>query len=175
MYITAVYYPNYISHHGIKGQHWGIRRYQNEDGTYTAEGKARRSANLTKDYKSTKESGMKSKNKYLGRKFLATRKQSTSRGEELDKAGMTYGKATLRSVGRGIGAAGIGTAISTAVSFAATAAISTAALPAGAVLGGISAYNALYAVGNTAYSLSSATRYVQDMRDLYNYKNSQDK
>ena len=36
-------HPNYISHHGIKGQHWGIRRYQNEDGTYTAEGKARRS------------------------------------------------------------------------------------------------------------------------------------
>ena len=29
-----------LYHYGIKGQHWGIRRYQNEDGSYTAEGKA---------------------------------------------------------------------------------------------------------------------------------------
>ena len=42
MYITTVYYPNYISHHGIKGQKWGIRRYQNEDGSYTEKGLKRR-------------------------------------------------------------------------------------------------------------------------------------
>ena len=30
-----------LSHHGIKGQKWGIRRYQNADGSLTAEGKAR--------------------------------------------------------------------------------------------------------------------------------------
>ena len=30
-----------LYHHGIKGQKWGIRRYQNEDGSLTAEGKAR--------------------------------------------------------------------------------------------------------------------------------------
>jgi hypothetical protein len=35
------YLDNYLAHHGIKGQRWGIRRYQNEDGTLTAEGKAR--------------------------------------------------------------------------------------------------------------------------------------
>lgn len=28
-----------LAHHGIKGQRWGIRHYQNEDGTLTAEGK----------------------------------------------------------------------------------------------------------------------------------------
>ena len=31
----------YLSHHGIKGQRWGIRRYQNRDGTWTDEGKKR--------------------------------------------------------------------------------------------------------------------------------------
>ena len=31
----------YLSHHGIKGQKWGIRRFQNPDGTLTAAGKAR--------------------------------------------------------------------------------------------------------------------------------------
>lgn len=32
---------NYLAHHGIKGQQWGIRRYQNEDGTLTEEGRQR--------------------------------------------------------------------------------------------------------------------------------------
>ena len=31
----------YLVHHGIKGQRWGIRRYQNEDGTLTPAGKER--------------------------------------------------------------------------------------------------------------------------------------
>ena len=30
-----------VQHHGILGQKWGIRRYQNPDGTLTPEGKAR--------------------------------------------------------------------------------------------------------------------------------------
>lgn len=30
-----------LSHHGIKGQKWGVRRYQNEDGSLTADGKSR--------------------------------------------------------------------------------------------------------------------------------------
>lgn len=32
---------DYIEHHGILGQKWGIRRYQNPDGTLTDEGKKR--------------------------------------------------------------------------------------------------------------------------------------
>ena len=30
---------NYLSHHGIKGQKWGVRRYQNKDGSLTPEGR----------------------------------------------------------------------------------------------------------------------------------------
>ena len=36
-----------LYHHGIKGQKWGIRRYQNEDGTLTEAGKARYNADLS--------------------------------------------------------------------------------------------------------------------------------
>ena len=32
---------NYIYHHGIKGQKWGRRRFQNEDGSLTPAGKER--------------------------------------------------------------------------------------------------------------------------------------
>lgn len=34
-------YSTYLSHHGIKGQKWGVRRYQNKDGSLTPEGKIR--------------------------------------------------------------------------------------------------------------------------------------
>lgn len=37
------YLPNdELKHHGILGQKWGVRRYQNEDGSYTEAGKQRR-------------------------------------------------------------------------------------------------------------------------------------
>jgi hypothetical protein len=39
-----------LYHHGIKGQRWGIRRYQNPDGTLTAEGRARAKADYSDIY-----------------------------------------------------------------------------------------------------------------------------
>lgn len=36
----------YLQHHGILGQKWGVRRYQNTDGTLTSEGKARLSSKI---------------------------------------------------------------------------------------------------------------------------------
>ena len=38
-----------LYHHGIKGQKWGVRRFQNRDGTWTSEGKERRNAGNDRD------------------------------------------------------------------------------------------------------------------------------
>lgn len=51
------YLPNELKHHGILGQKWGIRRFQNEDGTLTSAGKER--------YNYGNKEGLITKNKRL--------------------------------------------------------------------------------------------------------------
>ncbi|MBO7452703.1 MAG: hypothetical protein J6U54_20430 [Clostridiales bacterium] len=42
-------YTDSLMHYGVKGMHWGIRRYQNRDGSYTSAGKKHRGiSNSTK-------------------------------------------------------------------------------------------------------------------------------
>ena len=42
-YCTSYYSlsPSDLEHHGIKGMHWGVRRFQNKDGSLTAKGRKR--------------------------------------------------------------------------------------------------------------------------------------
>ena len=48
-----------LCHHGVKGQKWGKRRYQNPDGTLTAEGKQRQQKLTASDRKATIAKGTK--------------------------------------------------------------------------------------------------------------------
>ncbi len=48
-------YPTYLIHYGTLGQKWGVRKYQNEDGTWTEEGlRRRRKENFKELKKATK-------------------------------------------------------------------------------------------------------------------------
>lgn len=49
MNYTYLVFDETMKHHGVKGMHWGIRRYQNPDGSWKPEGKKRYKAELSKD------------------------------------------------------------------------------------------------------------------------------
>lgn len=61
---------NYLEHHGVKGQRWGVRRYQNLDGTLTDAGRTHYGTGVTID-KALKEH--KKNISYIKRKGAATK------------------------------------------------------------------------------------------------------
>ena len=80
----------YLAHHGIKGQKWGVRRFQNEDGSLTSSGKKRYLKNM----------------KEAGRKYREDLKRGAT--ERLNKAA-SAAQAHRReiAVAAGVTAAGI--------------------------------------------------------------------
>ena len=63
-----------LYHHGIKGQRWGVRRFQNPDGTLTKEGVLR--------YKA-KERRKKIRNKIIRKELFRDRRKQEARKEAL--------------------------------------------------------------------------------------------
>lgn len=75
-----------LYHHGILGMHWGIRRYQNPDGSLTAAGKQRYSTDgdFAKKYDSNRK--MDQKSYELSRQAQVHKKKSEYYDQESTKA-----------------------------------------------------------------------------------------
>lgn len=76
---------NYLSHHGIKGQKWGIRRYQNYDGSYTQAGMKRYNASLEKYNQANERYKTAKKTKASKTEITNARMQRKRAKNQLDK------------------------------------------------------------------------------------------
>lgn len=67
--------PSELYHHGVKGQKWGIRRYQNPDGSLTPEGRKK-----LRQFKTTETA--EARNKYSQKRDKLKKKISEAKTEE---------------------------------------------------------------------------------------------
>lgn len=95
-----------LEHHGIKGQRWGIRRYQNKDGTLTAEGRRRYLSDIDRNSLDTAQYDKDSKKVDEIRKTLLD-KQDPSQEERIKDAADTALRAMDRNGDYNIGMVGI--------------------------------------------------------------------
>ena len=92
---------NELYHHGIKGQKWGVRRYQNSDGSLTPAGKKR----ISKKYKKASMAGdrdlLKNYNRLTINAYNKTADKMNNGGiNEFNKAQeKKYGKEFAKRVG----------------------------------------------------------------------------
>ena len=78
-------YEDFLMHHGIKGQHWGVRRFQNEDGSLTPAGRERYYGSFNKTMRTVTKS---STNNYKD-----VKREETNISEVKKRGGLTDSEA----------------------------------------------------------------------------------
>lgn len=95
-----------LAHHGIKGQKWGVRRFQNADGTYTQAGRNRYftdDGNLSKKGERAYRKDLKKLNKLKARADISQQKKNIEKYEKRAD--------TAKKVGIAAGAVAAGAAV----------------------------------------------------------------
>lgn len=81
----------YLEHYGILGMKWGVRRYQNEDGSYTAAGRKRYGMNLDVNNRSRKNIA-KIRLGEARRRYDVAKKNSKTKGRNDYRVAETRGR-----------------------------------------------------------------------------------
>ena len=163
-YVAGIPYSAELYHHGIKGQKWGIRRYQNPDGSLTPEGKAKYGTidNFNRNYKrdAVREG--------LQRKVQANVNRSAKRGSEYIKQGHTKGRTIGHGVARQaamqVGALAAASMIASHVGKRVVSGKMGVDSAAGTILIGNNVVSTLLA-GATAYNVYKTASKVRDIRN----------
>ena len=113
-----------LQHHGIKGQKWGVRRFQNADGSLTTAGKQRASA--TKKHTDATNRGTLT-NAQLKQKI--ERLQLEKQLRELTNAEVNSGRVYAQKILKDVGSKVLTTAASGALLYAGKAAITKSFSP----------------------------------------------
>lgn len=106
----------YLEHYGIKGMKWGIRRYQNKDGSLTEAGEKRYGKGPSGVYEKIRTGTLKP-TKSIAKKIKLTKEEARSRYSEMlekkaiEKEVKKELKQTSKSISRLKKAVGIGTAV----------------------------------------------------------------
>lgn len=91
-------YRGYLEHHGILGMKWGIRRFQNKDGSYTSAGKQRYGGDgvksvkgglhrlAAKGYEHDARTADRAGNKRLAESYRAAAEKSRAKADAADEA-----------------------------------------------------------------------------------------
>jgi hypothetical protein len=96
-------YQAELYHHGIKGQRWGVRRYQNADGSYTSAGKARKAENYSEQQRirDRKIYGKGAEDRINKRMLLGESIQSARHNEVKRKERIESSKTIAKRVAKG--------------------------------------------------------------------------
>ena len=109
-----------LYHHGIKGMHWGVRRFQNPDGTLTAAGKRRERRDQARaDKAARKEAKAARKRAYKNRSLMSEqeldaqirRYQKEKQFATLSKESLAPGRSAVKNTLGKYGTMALGTAV----------------------------------------------------------------
>lgn len=172
-YLPALYVDDSLEHSGILGMKWGIRRYQNEDGSLTEAGKLRYGKKAASEYyKQHKLSNKRNRTDSYREAMDYQRKIDKHKTKEdrfesaLDKAAVNNGRRIIAS--RKFAGAMVGTTLSSIAGAGLTIAGASmiSALTGGAAIPAF--YGAGALAGATIGARATDLRYYRKERSTYN-------
>lgn len=93
---------NVLAHYGVKGMHWGIRRYQNADGSLTSAGKKRYGSGDGGEKATTKKKRNQMSDEELAKRIQRLERETKLKDLEKKNAddGKAYAKEILKDIGK---------------------------------------------------------------------------